>query len=301
MNTSHNKNLVIDEGWGNTIRNTLGLPENINILSANGITQYIPRWNQCTITEINDNDGATSKDPIAIISSKELETAPSNEALTRHSNLTSETLALCKSKETVNVLETENTINVPDIKPSTSKNEVISSQDTTLENIVKNLDSESDEDDLNLPISYHLVLGEEILSFMVKYLSDELSYLHYLKELSKFNELFTHDPNGVNNFRMTHITDCPTLKNSRIKCSSSEKRMRGRKRKDTNSKIRPKSRISLAKEESAAECGTICCFTRKLEIRKNLLERYQDYCCDEESFDSLITVIFDIEETLAGE
>ena len=28
MNTSHNKNLVSDEGWWNTIRNTLGLSEN---------------------------------------------------------------------------------------------------------------------------------------------------------------------------------------------------------------------------------------------------------------------------------
>ena len=39
-------------------------------------------------------------------------------------------------------------------------------------------------------------------------------------------------------------------------------------------------------------------FADRLKIRKKLMERYQEYCCDEDSFNNLIGVMFDIEETM---
>ena len=41
MNTSHNKNLLIDDGWANTIRNTLKLPEFANVISFDQINEFL--------------------------------------------------------------------------------------------------------------------------------------------------------------------------------------------------------------------------------------------------------------------
>ena len=135
----------------------------------------------------------------------------------------------------------------------------------------------------------------------MKYLNDELGYLHYLKELSRFYEILNKGPNAINNFEMSYMTDFITLKKSDIKCSVSEEQGHRRKKQHISSKNQPNTRISISKEESDGKYQIVGDFTRKLKIRKRLLEQYQDYCWDEESFNTLITVIFDFEESLTEE
>ena len=297
MNTSHNKNLVLDDGWGNTIRNTLGLPENINVFSALSLHQFIPRKNQTTIKEIDKNDKIDSQDPKTNATEMDLRNDPRSQNISgQNSNLEIPTIS--KSVESASLKEEVNTINVPDSEPSTSKKLITDNQgEKPCPPSRKTITDSDDEDDdaLNLQRSDHLIIGEEILSYMMKYLDREQGYLHYLKELSKFNESFIHDANTINNFRIAHLTDFPTLNKNHVKGSLKEKRNRCRRNKSVDSKHRSKFRDSV--DESKDYGGT----TEKIKIRKKLLERYLEFCCDEESFNSLVGLIFDIEETMTEE
>ena len=46
MNTSHNKDLVIDDGWETTIRNTLTLPTPLNMMTLESISQLCQRFHR---------------------------------------------------------------------------------------------------------------------------------------------------------------------------------------------------------------------------------------------------------------
>ena len=296
QNTSHNKNLVLDEGWGNTIRNTIGLPENFNFFSVVNIRQYIPRWNHDIITNIDDSCGMKSQNPARDI---ELENVHSKQ------DVIDEVPTISKSVEMTSLTEGENTINVPENKASSSTNRITDSKDQVawdkLDRSLRRIPSDSDDDYEFLQRSDRLIMGEDILSYMAKYLDDECGYLHYLKELSKFNECFSKNINAAEDFQILHITNFTTSKVNRIKGSMKNKAKHPRISQDNGSKNQSKSKTLTMDQESENKSKNSGTFTDKIRIRKKLLESYQEYCCDEESFNNLVGVIFDIEETLIEE
>ena len=294
MNTSHNKNLVLNDGWGNTIRNTIGLPENINVFSVLNISQYISRRNQISIKEFENNGTTTFQNRIS--SSKEIELTSDRvgKDISRQDS-TSEIPTISKSVELSKSLGKPNLSYFPDSKPSTSKYGVIDNLDEKVNRPIRRMEPDSDDDDaFNLNRSDRLMIGEEILSNMIRHLDDESGYLHYLKELSKFNEIWNKDANAANDFRIVHVTDFPIIKKNRIKGSLKEKRICCKRNQDTDS--RPHSILSEKYPPDKSNDGGS--FDDRVKIRTKLLERYQEYCCDEDSFNNLIGVMFDIEETM---
>ena len=232
-NTSHNKDLIIDDGWTNTFRNTFGFLNNIRELSENFITQYTSNGNICAIHEVNENGDTISK--VQRVGDIEQEMSR-NIKYVQKPEVTSEIPTISKSVKMIDALKTENTINVPDYLPSTSKREVVNSDDSKL----KKLTSESDEDDLIPQRSHYLIMGETILSYMMLCVNDETKYLHYLTELSKFNEVSRQGSNTINGFEISHITVCRASKKNRVKNSLSEITSRRGINRDTGSKTQPK-------------------------------------------------------------
>ena len=295
MNTSHNKNLVLNDGWGNTIRNTLGLPENINVFSEFNISKYLSRRNRISIKEVENDGRTTFQSRISTSNDIELITDQYTNDISRQDS-TLEIPTISKSVEQAKSMENSNFSNFPDSTPSTSKNGLIDNVDEEFSRPIRRMESDSDDDDdFNLNRSDRLMIGEEILSNMMRHLDDEQGYLHYLKELSKFNEIWNKDANAANDFRIVHATDFPTIKKNRIKGSLKEKRNHCKKNQDTDS--RPHSKLSTKYSPDKSNNGRS--FDDRLKIRTKLLERYQEYCCDEDSFNNLISVMFDIEETMA--
>ena len=178
MNTSHNKNLLIDDGWWNTIRNTIGT-------SLYSLTSKCKRPNK-----------ETSETKVYVISKSELleHAEPNNEA-------------------TVIVEE----------QPSTScTNPTFRNKLKEQKNIAvaTKQSSETDDDSLALEKSYRISVGEEILKHMKININEEKSYLYYLRQLSRFEELLREKGAIVEDFQIEHISEIPIPKVGRIKNSN---------------------------------------------------------------------------------
>ena len=52
MNTSHNKNMLVDDGWTNTIRNILKIPEFPNPMIFERITGFLQTCKRCRSNKI---------------------------------------------------------------------------------------------------------------------------------------------------------------------------------------------------------------------------------------------------------
>ena len=272
----------------------MGLPENINLFSEFNISKYLGRRNRISIKEFENNCRMTFQNRRS--TSKDIELTTDRYANdTSEQDSTSEIPTISKSVEQAKSMENHNLSDFPDSKPSTSKNGVIDNLEYKVNRPIRMMESDSDDDDaFGLNRSDRLMIGEEILSNMMRHLDDEPGYLHYLKELSKFNEIWNKDANSANDFRIVHATDFPTIQKNRIKGSLKEKRNNCKRNQDTDS--RPDSKLSA--KYSPDKCNDGRSFKDSVKIRTKLLERYQEYCCDEDSFNNLIGVIFDIEETM---
>ena len=115
MNTSHNKNLVVDDGWVTTIQNTLMLPSPANILHFDHIPSWFRRFNgfKANIVKQNEEMNSESMNPESPMDMKHHQ---SRQNITSEENTPSEILSISRSVEAANRINNKNTINVPDEK-----------------------------------------------------------------------------------------------------------------------------------------------------------------------------------------
>ena len=113
MNTSHNKNLVVDDGWVTTIQNTLILPIPANILHFNHIPSWFQRFNGFNENNVKPNEeiNTESLNPDSPIGMKH---HPSRQNNASEENNTLEIPSISRSVEVANRMNNENTLNVPD-------------------------------------------------------------------------------------------------------------------------------------------------------------------------------------------
>ena len=113
MNTSHNKNLVVDDGWVTTIQNTLILPIPANSLHFNHIASWFRRFKGFNenIVKPNEEINSESLSPDSSIGMKH---HPSRQNIASEENTTLEIPSISRSVEVANRLNNENTLNVPD-------------------------------------------------------------------------------------------------------------------------------------------------------------------------------------------
>ena len=113
MNTSHNKNLVVDDGWVTTIQNTLILPSPTYILHFDHILRWFRRFNGFNenIAKPNEEENPESMNPDSPMGMKH---HPSRQNIANEENATPEIPSISRSVEAANRTNNENTLNVPD-------------------------------------------------------------------------------------------------------------------------------------------------------------------------------------------
>ena len=113
MNTSHNKNLVVDDGWVTTIQNTLILPIPANNLHFNHIASWFRRFKgfNDNVVKPDEEVNPESMNPDSPMGMKDHQ---SRQNITSEENTISEIRSISRSVEVANKKSNENTLTVPD-------------------------------------------------------------------------------------------------------------------------------------------------------------------------------------------
>ena len=255
MNTSHNKNLLTDDGWWNTIRNTTGL-------STSGLSTSCFRPSQ-----------EPEKTNVYIISSPEkLQTSESNEP------------------KSIIIGEARASYTNPKYGNNQKKQKLI--------DIASRKSSETDDDNPAPKKSYRLLIAEKIVKHMRMNINKEKDYLHYLRQLSRFEEFLKEGDVSPKDFEIVHIDGLPIPKIGKIKSSNSTASFKTISKRDTfrdlgKSKNIPPQMISL-------EVNFVGQLSDRTEMRLDLLDDFQRFFGNEESYKIFLNALFDLEETLTN-
>ena len=194
-----------------------------------------------------------------------------------------------------------NLVNVPNAIPCTSNGATLPGKirnhvDIVTKHLTKYSESEEEEAGPSPHKSLHLMIGEEILSNMIKNINNETKYLHYLKQLSNFEEHFKKKLDFSKNFRIVHPADVPTLKISQVKTSKQLPKYQPCKEEKYPRYSHISENTSFAEDEP--QMDLIGRLQDRIEMRGHVLNGFEECCGDEESYESFVDVLLDYEESL---
>ena len=289
MNTSHNKNLVIDDGWLTTVKNTFGVSENFSVVSFQ-LGSCLFR--SSTLIEMSQIEGNHKMDKNNERSKVDTKTTETN----------ADIYVISKSVETILLSEKETVqpINVPSEMPSSSNVESNKKYRHKKINITNKKVSESDEDRNTPQKSERLCVGEQILSNMLIHINNEEYYLHYLKQLSRFEAKCSKGVGLHEEFNTLQITHLPAPKIFRIKNSNFQSKDQPNTKHKKNGRYQGKSKNSSDMDDGC-HYNLIGKVSDRLEVRKNLFDSFQGCRDNEERYKRFVEKLFDIEERFTFE
>ena len=296
MNTSHNKRLVTDEGWWNTIRNTLRLPDISDTSDQNGTSISI-------IYDVKKHNNKRHSDrALALRSGKS-----KNHSAFESQKSSDEIYSISKSIELE--CETENeylssALNVYSV-PSTSKNsrmvtdqieERIVDAFMLRQSIQRKEAYDSDEDCPKNPRkSQRICIGEKILKDMTKNIHNEAVYVHYLNQLSIFEDGCRKKTKFCNEFQVVHFNEVAPRKINSIKNPKKQSKVNQR---HMNEKGKSHSVPSSTLRDRMIHIDLVQKSLDIIEMRKSWLDDFEQYCCDEDTYNNFLNMLFDFEENL---
>ena len=262
MNTSHNKNLVADEGWGSTIRNTLGFSEtSISTATQNG-----------TSNSVLTNGGNTKSVQLSnprVIGKKLQKFSPVIKQKQESANDGTRNVFLLSAATKCVPIPKQTYVNPSSYSsqlPSTSKMHIDKPEngiflDTCyLHQSLNRMTFDSEDENLGAQRkSQRLCIGEEILTNMKTNVNNEIVYVHYLNQLSIFEEDFKNQNAVSNVFEITHIRDSTFTKN-----------------------------LILNLVGTSLE---------RIEERKKIFHESEAYFRQDETYDNFLSLLFDLEES----
>ena len=298
MNTSHNKNLLIDEGWMNTIRNVLGPLTETILIGLQALLRYanilrLSILNKRNRTKqegtVNDEQGKQNakdaKDPLHPTQNESRSCGDQGSYIYmithfEESNLVQEQLA-----------------HIPEEEPCTYSAVLMFNGEQKGAKVAEDNHSGEDDnsdDDRNIcHRNYRLFFAEKILSLITINIDNEDAYLHYINQLVQLEDA-NNDKNFVlPEFQITHFTTTPAPKQGNIKSSCQQAK------KLQNTASYGKTKI-LEEQKIEWESKLRGSFSERLNKRKTALKNCHEYCNDDDSFDMFLKKLFDFEESLVS-
>ena len=301
MNTSHNKGLVIDEGWMNTIRNVLGLPNETGLISSLTFPRYLNIIRSSIFDKIeNLEQWKRTKDELRRKNTQNTNDNwnPSKDGSQSCGNQGSGIYIITRANESnpIQAHSAHISLNIPEVKPCTSFEEHMLDGKKERKTIAEENKTEADNDNEDnderhiLNRNYRLSHAEQILSNMIININNEDAYMHYMKQLVQLEEVKKDRHIDLSKFQITHLTDAPAPKGGKIKSSKKQKD----NLQNTVYFSRSKNVDPPLKESEIKFLGT---FSERLYKRKTILENFIQYCSNEESLEMYLKTIFDLEES----
>ena len=315
MNTSYNKDRIIEDGWKTVIMNSLkSILYRINKINNYFSTPSTLNFssNQSNVKNMTDNEPKNKE----VCKKHNFDKDPSNS--TSYDNHTGSKSSTQNSK--LNQVSKQDifVISRPEIEhfpiSHTSK-----FKDLTIENLEKlsitmrkkeetrlnhevrllstgsSMDSEYQPSDCNRPISYRVQKGREILSEMQMQFSNENAYLHYFRQLMQFEELCNRQSNSpIKEFTVESFITFPCTQQSKIK----NKKIYNQRK--TTRNINGKSK-TIEIEQSFMDQKLLSeRFIRK-QLRLGMLNNITSNFIDENDYNDFINNLINLEEGLITE
>ena len=293
MNTSHNKNLLIDYGWMNTIRNVLGPLTETRLI----FVQALVRYTNILRSSIHNKRNRTEQER-TINDEQGKQNGPDAKDHLHHTDVESRSCGgqasdiYMISKTTENNLVQERKDYIPEEEPCAYSAVLMfngEQKETKLPEDNCSGSDDNNDDDRNIHHgNYRLFFAEKILSLITININNEDAYLHYINQLAKLEDA-NNDKNFVlPEFQITSFTTAPTPKQGKIKSSNNQA-------KNTASLSKTKT---LKGQKIESEAKLLGPFSERLYKRTAALENFHEHCNDDNSLDMFLKKIFDLEESL---
>ena len=298
MNTSYNKDLILEQGWKTVLLNPFAIVH--PCFSKPTLFELKPRLvkvtngeNKNATSERNKTNNPSKANPISKVSHN------NNHSNTKNDNrvFIISNKKLDKPEMKVNSdLEVEDL----DVIPSTSRNKNNSDSQSQLKKL-RAKSSSSDSEPENYTKSYRLKFGESILHNMVKHVKDENSYLHYFYQLLEFEHMLKNEPlDRRKEYEIIPLPNFNKMNVGKIKHSTTEihqyKKIQRRKKLETNKNqhiARDRKISSLNVKNDGFPWWEI-----KTQLRCDTLKNFEGYCDDETKYDNFLIRLIEVEEEL---
>ena len=299
MNTSHNKHLIVDNGFWNTIRNATGLPlkcswkpRAIYGRGVSALKRPINRTNDTTCSVDSIKPG-TSKDTAEenhigqnVLTSKACH-HPQQGSIFTLSNGTTKYIPLGMVQDYKNSCITKET--------GTDHHNELKSHWTS-----PTLDSSIPYKDEFLFDGCGVHVGKELLWYMINNINNEEAYFYYFRQLLEYEEC-SKMKGEVNNkdFVIAHNNHTQRVKTCRPKHSTLQKRMNTvlDENKNDTAKIISTCESKVNKELKLKVDFKIQLKDR-IKKRKNMLKGIHSQCRDEKGYQRYFNMLVDFEEGL---
>ena len=283
MNTSHNKKRIIDDGLVSVLRNLIRPPVDFNTI----------RKSICNRLYLNFQN-LTSRTRIVQVP-KIVESETSSKLTDKPCQKNTLGVYVISNSAASSFVK-DNIPNVPLECASTSKG-ITYIEEGIKRNILSRKYS-SDSSLVNEKGAFleesRISVGKKILSYMTENVSMEEVYLHFLVQLVDFEEKVNDQDASLLQFEIIpHISD--ELKD--VKKSTKTKR-KGRHRPflaEDKSKFFNKTE-AVASSKSIQKKNLIGSLSRRMEMRREMLEDFSAHCNNEESYETYVAKVIDFEE-----
>ena len=273
MNTSYNKDRVVDDGWKSVILNVVK-----SICRCMKNSKYVDANHGCT----SDEEPKDSK-------GRELD-----ESMIQHNKRRPKE---SKIKEPdVSIISLEKESNGTDQRACTSNgNFCANGESMKKSNICSQSSTDSESDDYKATKSQRLKKGETLLSGMWHNLGDEDAYIHYFQQLLEL-EYPTKKPtvDHYNNFNIIPFNHASSSNTKSIQTKHSEINQNIKTTYNNYTKSLKNSRF----DENPLNINFIIEFDERMKQRKNRLEGFLINCDDENAFEHFIELFISFEEGL---
>ena len=258
MNSTHNKDLIVDQGWKATIRNALSLPisfkpnKSIQNSKKDQFLHRSKKEDPSRIFTITDSSVSYEDRPDVCHISIERQNSP----------------ASLLNKTDIN----SNNAQIPTLIKS-------SSTDTTIsENVRYNQGN-------------RLYISEQILRRMSDSVMTESSYLHYFRELLRLEEILEIEGNTGEGFEIVEFDQLPKMKLEKVKSYNLKREKNDlivenkNNRFHSNEKLEPMKNLHLSPSE-------------RIAIRLETIKDFQVYCKNDDVYNSFLNIVINLEENL---
>ena len=278
MNTKYNKDRILDDGWKKVI--------------LNSVMAFSPKIRR---------QATTSEDHLAVSTNKEPDSEMTKESETK------------KIDADLLIVSFEYDAKDSDVKPSTSDEGISNSgciqtderqsEVTRSKRVIypdSSIETETDDDTpKEVPKSYHLQKGTEILALMWLSLEKEEAYIHYFRQLLKLEDLAKDEKSKqrVKKFEVSLFSDC-LVKPSVFRRKTSDP---SRIRQQTNP-VRGNVGLTNSKSHKSSELRLDVSFIGELldriEQRRYNMEGFQMSCENDTLFEDFVAKLISFEEAL---
>ena len=277
MNTSYNKDLVIDNGLTNVLRNAFVIP-------FKSLMRKILSDRNSEAQEKNSNHEMTNMERKAVSSD--------NHHIQSCKDANTELFIISKPNFSSIPLQTKNSTSppVPRNAPGTSSGVYKATTPANHIQLACQSLSEPDleENDLSFEAK-RLCNGKIILCHMMENISNEGHYLHYFMQLINYED--TVKAKDKANFEIIHI-----VQSKPIQSKNAKRKNTLHLEEDSSKKSYPSS--SISPQILALKSKISGNFVDRMEMRKLLLQNFIINCNDEESYNNYLKELIDFEEKL---